>query len=298
MRDVQRLRLLLELDRRGSIAAVAEALHYSPSGVSQQLSQLETEAGVALLERVGRGVQLTDAGRLLAGHADEVVVRLERARAELAAFHDEPSGCLRIGCFQTAALTLVPSVLNQVSSHPSLRVEFTQVEPEEALPALLSRELDLVVGEEYPGFPVVISDAVERVDLCTDPMWLALPEGTDTAREPTVDDAMTVPWVMEPHHSTAREWATAVCRSAGFEPDVRFESSDMLMHRELVRSGRAAAFLPSMLCRNFPVQSPSGSLDHARTIFTVVRQGYEQHPAVLSVRRAFRKAATMSTRQG
>lgn len=292
MRDVRRLRLLLELERRGSIAAVAEALHYSPSGVSQQLSQLETEAGVPLLERVGRRVRLTDAGQLLAGHAYEIVVRLERAQAELAAFDDQPSGKLRIACFQTVALTLVPAVIDRLGHYPGLRIEFAQVEPEEALPALLARDFDLIVGEEYPGVPVAVSDAVDRLDLCPDELRLVLPK-RDSAGHASVllPNAAGLPWVMEPRGTRAREWATNLCRSAGFEPDVQFESSDMLVHRELVRRGQAAAFLPALLTRAFPVEGPSGSLGQSRTIFTLVRKGQERHPSILSVRSAFQQTA-------
>src|SRR5687767_11232013 len=106
MLDVRRLRLLRELHARGTIAAVADALQYTPSAVSQQLAVLEREAGVPLLERVGRGVRLTDAGRRLVEHADAVLARLEAAEAELAE-GTEVRGRVRVASFQTAARALV-----------------------------------------------------------------------------------------------------------------------------------------------------------------------------------------------
>src|SRR5690625_4103387 len=140
MLEIRRLRLLLELQRRGTIAAVAEALHFSPSGVSQQLALLESEVGVPLLDRVGRKVRLTEAAQLLAEHADEVIRQMERAEARVLALAGQTTGTVRIATFQTAALTLVPRTLDQLTGLNGVRIELTQIEPEEALPALLARD--------------------------------------------------------------------------------------------------------------------------------------------------------------
>ena len=291
MLEVRRLRLLYELERRGTIAAVAEALHFSPSGVSQQLAQLESEVGVPLLERVGRGVRLTDAGRLLAGHAGAVIRQLERAEAELSATRDRPGGTVRIAAFQTAALALVPPMLDRLAAHPGLRVELAQAEPEQALPALLARDFDLIVSEEYPGVPAPVSGDVDRVDLCQDEMELVLPLGDGSARDadplaPSADQA----WVMEPPGTMSREWATNVCRAAGFEPAVVFESGDMLVHRELAARGHAAAFLPRLLSQALPTALATHPMNQARTIFTLVRRGRETHASILAVREALGEA--------
>src|SRR3954468_16759912 len=104
MLDLQRLRLLRELDARGTIAAVADALQYTPSAVSQQLRTLEREAGVRLLERSGRGVRLTDAARVLVGHADALLELAALAEADLAAAAGVVSGRVRIAGFQSVAL--------------------------------------------------------------------------------------------------------------------------------------------------------------------------------------------------
>lgn len=301
MLEVRRLRLLYELDRRGTIAAVADALHFSPSGVSQQLAQLENEAGAALLERVGRRVRLTEAGRLLAAHAESVVRQLERAEAELVALEGRPVGTVRIAVFQTAALALVPSMLDRLASYPELRVEVAQLEPERALPALLARTFDLIVSEEYPGAPTPVSDRVDRDDLCSDELMLAVPD----ADIRSLADASAVPWTMEPAGTMARQWATGVCRTAGFEPDVRFETADMLAQRELVRRGHAAAFLPAMLLRTVPADVSTRAFGHSRTVFTLVRRGSETHPALIAVRSALsvstepnREAQLTSKRHG
>src|SRR3954454_14691660 len=106
--DVRRLRVLRELAARGTVAATAEALSFTPSAVSQQLAVLEREAGVALLEREGRRLALTDAGRTLVPHADPVLDQLERAETELAAASAEVSGSLRVGAFSSFARAVLP----------------------------------------------------------------------------------------------------------------------------------------------------------------------------------------------
>ena len=134
MLDVRRLRLLVELSQRGTLAAVAEALSYSPSSVSQQLSQLEREAGVPLLVQVGRRVQLTPQAELLVGHARAVLDRLEEAESDVARSLTAVGGTVRIAVFQSAAHAMVPQALTLLrGEHPALRVEVTEREPDVGL---------------------------------------------------------------------------------------------------------------------------------------------------------------------
>jgi DNA-binding transcriptional LysR family regulator len=297
--DLHRLRLLRELKHRGTLAAVAEALSYSPSSISQQLSVLEREAGVRLLEPVGRRVRLTAQAEILVAHTEAVLERLERAEADLAASLRDITGVLRVAAFQTAALALVPDALSALrDAHPGLRVEITQREPESALPALLARDFDVVVTEEYPGEPHPRPSGVEYVELGEDEIRLALP-GTvppDAALADLADLAALAdrPWVMEPAGTAARAWATRLCRDAGFEPDVRFESSDLLLHLRLVERGHAAALLPGLVWTDRPptvamARLPAGR--RVRRLFTATRRGGGAHPAV----RAFRAALAGGT---
>src|SRR3954449_4796435 len=124
MLDLRRLRLLRELAARGTIGAVAEALTYSPSAVSQQLARLQREAGGALLERVGRNVRLTAAAQTLVGHTEALLARLEAAEAELEGTAEDISGTLRVAAIQSACLYLLAPALRRLSAeHPVLRVE-------------------------------------------------------------------------------------------------------------------------------------------------------------------------------
>ncbi|MGW7368837.1 LysR family transcriptional regulator [Streptomyces sp. NPDC054841] len=300
MLDLHRLRLLRELKHRGTLAAVAAALAYSPSSVSQQLAQLESGVGVPLLEPVGRRVRLTPQAEILVAHTEALLERLEQAEADIATSLAELTGTLRIASFQTAALALVPAALTLIqASHPRLRVHVTQLEPETALPALLARDFDLVVGEEYPGSPGPRPDRIEQEELCTDTLRLALPGPGDPGEpQQALRRLAAHPWVMEPEGTVARQWALALCRDAGFEPDVRYESTDLLLHLRLVEEGHAAALLPDLVWHGrtptVPLRDlPSGRA--SRRIFTAVRSGGSRHPAVVACRAALQESARRAT---
>ncbi|MCO6006954.1 LysR substrate-binding domain-containing protein [Actinoallomurus purpureus] len=300
MFDLHRLRLLRELKHRGTLAAVAAALSYAPSSVSQQLSQLEAEVGVRLLEPVGRRVRLTEQAEILVAHTEAIFERLERAEAEISASLTDLTGTLRIASFQTAALALVPTALGLLRElHPHLRVHVTHMEPEKALPALQARDFDLVLAEEYPGNPNPRPAGLDQEDLLNDPLHLALPEPADGPMA-ALRSLADHPWVMEPEGTAARHWAMTLCRNAGFEPDVRFETTDLLLHLRLVEQGHAAAFLPDLVWSGQPPtvtlrQLPRGQ--RARRLFTAVRRGRSRHPAIEACRDALLRAVALRSSQ-
>ncbi|ROO86335.1 DNA-binding transcriptional LysR family regulator [Actinocorallia herbida] len=286
MLDLHRLRLLRELRQRGTLAAVAEALSYSPSAISQQLAQLETETGVVLLERAGRRVRLTEQAEILVRHTEKVLGQLELAEAELAASLREITGRLRIAVFQTAALALIPAAVTELAAaHPGLRLRVRQIDAEEALPALQARDFDLVVGEDYPDESQPRLPGLSWSPLGRDPLRLAVP---DSFAVEGLADLAGLPMAMEPDGTVPSRWARSVCRKAGFEADVRFESMDMLLHARLVETGHAASILPDLLWASVPAPSCLLTLPGApvRTIFTAVREGAERHPAVTACRAA------------
>jgi DNA-binding transcriptional LysR family regulator len=208
--DLHRLRLLRELEHRGTLAAVAAALSYSPSTISAQLAQLEREVGVPLLTPVGRRVRLTSEAKILVGHVEAVLERLERAEADIARSKTVLEGDLRIATFQTAARTLVlPALARLRRDHPGLRVYLTQQEPQRALPALLAHDYDLVLAEEYPGDPHPQLPGLHTELLTTDALRLATPPD---AEAPALHELAERAWVMEPDGTTARRWPS---RSAG-----------------------------------------------------------------------------------
>ncbi|MFK0085473.1 LysR family transcriptional regulator [Glutamicibacter sp. NPDC090743] len=283
--DLHRLQLLRELKRHGTLASVAQSMSYSKSTISAQLSQLEKETGVQLLEPSGRRVSLTVQAEILLAHAEVIFEQVEMAKGEIAASLEEIAGTLRIASFQTAALGLLPAVLERMErEHPRLRMEVTELEPERSLPALLAQEFDLVLAEEFPEHPQVRPAGLDREDLLLDRMHLATPRAWGCQ---TIEDLALRPWVMEPEGTAQRAWAVAVCRSAGFEPDVRFTATDVLLHARLVETELAAALLPDLLWyegRAKVVLCPLPG-DPARRIYTAARRGATGQPAV----RAFRK---------
>ena len=179
MMELRRLRLIHELARRGTIAAVAEALAYSPSSVSVQLAELEREAGVKLLRRVGRNVALTAAGWRLAEHAEAALTHDEAIRAELAMLGAGPRGLVRLTFVQSPALALLSATLARLAEvAPDVRAEVVQQETAPAIEALRSRAVDLVVGIEYDPVPVPRHRDVDRRDLIREEVLLAVPLGS------------------------------------------------------------------------------------------------------------------------
>lgn len=294
MLDLHRLRLLRELKHRGTLTAVAAALSYSPSTISQQLSQLEREVGVPLLQPDGRRVRLTAQAEILVGHTEAILHQLEAAESDIARSLTTLTGTVRVAAFQTATLALVPGMLTFLrDGHPELRVELVQLDSETALRALLNHDFDLAVGEEYPGQSVSRPGELERRELRTDRMRLAPPVGD--SRGPTVLSQLADhPWVMEPAGYASRSWSVELCRLAGFEPDIRYETSDILVHLRLVELGHAAAVLPDLIwfdrsptvpLHDIPLGAPS------RRVFTATRHGNSRHPAITACRDALEQAA-------
>lgn len=286
MLDLRRLRLLVELSRRGTVSAVAQALSYSPSTVSSQLGVLEKEAGVALLEPVGRRVRLTAAGELLVPYAVRLLAELERAEAGLAALGGEVAGSVRVAAFQSAVLALLPpTLLDLRGRHPDLRVEVTELEPDVSLPALAGGDFDLVIAEEYPGHPLPRTLGVHREDLLTDRLDLVVPRDWG---DRGLGDLAGRPLAMEPPGTPAREWAVRVCREAGFEPEVLVTTTDLQVQLRMVESGVAAALLPDLAegagrpgVRIVPLPGQP-----RRRVFTATRAGSHSRPAIGAVTEA------------
>ncbi|WP_333812348.1 LysR substrate-binding domain-containing protein [Timonella senegalensis] len=286
MLDVRRLRVLLELQQRETLADVAVALHQTPSAISQQLALLEKEVGTQLLRKVGRRVRLTPEAHTLANYASQLIDLLERAENEVSHSGSRLTGTIKVAVFQSAALAFMPQVLGELASlHPELRVTMTQREPETALRETWTRDFDLVIAEQYPGHAAPWHPDLDRVELTTDALRLAVP-ASGTVR--SLSDARTLPWVMEPRGAASRHWAEQACRVAGFEPDVRFETADLQAHIALIASGNAVAFLPGLMTVGAPAGVRLIDLpgNPRRTVFTSARASASERASIGAVRRA------------
>jgi len=252
MLDLHRLRLLQELEARYTVRATADALGYTPSAVSQQLAVLEREVGTALLERVGRNVHLTEAGRVLVRHARILLDASEAAEAEVAQVAaGQLAGVVRASAFQSAFLRIVaPAVRELALTHPRVRVEASELEVEQAVPALRLQALDVVVGDEYDDQPRPVHTDLARTELVRERVRLVLPLDHPLARRRKVPLARLrdQPWAACQPGTGHREMQIRTCRQlGGFEPDLRHASDDFLILLELVRTTGACALLPELV---------------------------------------------------
>lgn len=307
MLNLNRLRLLREVSMRGSLAAAASALEIDPSSVSHQLKVLGTEVGAPLLEPVGRGVRLTEAAQILVAHTETILGELESAEAEVARAQSTVSGTLRIASFQTAMHTIVPNALIRLrAEHPELEIVTAHISAEEALPALLARDFDLVLVETYPSRPGAVTAGVDVEAIGVDQLRLLTP-GREMGSLIQQTDAV---WVMEAADKPAGAWARAECRRAGFEPRIGFTTCDVALQVRLVeRRGLACALVPDLAllaadraketASTITVSDLAGA--PARRISTVVRRGSARTPSLVALRRALRTelkahlSATIST---
>lgn len=300
MYSLKRLRLLREVSTRGSLAAAAAALGQDPSSVSHQLKALEAEVGAPLLERVGRGVRLTEEALILVTRTEAVLSELEAAEAEIAEARHEVSGTVRIAAFQTALHTIVPGALARLArDHPDLTVETTHIRAEDGIPSLLSRDFDLVIEENYPSRPARRAEGVETETLGDDELCLITPAagGELDASGPSLAECAHHSWAMEPADTHAGHWSRAECRRAGFEPDVTTESSDVVFLVRLVASGLASALVPrlalhaaAMSTGTDPTEIAIGRLAEPanRRISTAIRRGSARTPRIIALRDALR----------
>jgi len=299
MLDLRRLRLLRELAARGTIGAVAESLSYSPSAVSQQLAQLEREAGVPLLERVGRNVRLTAAAQTLVTHTDALLARIEEAEADLEAAAEQVTGTVRVATFQSAGLYLLAPALRRLAAeHPALRVEVIDMEPEASMPAVALGSLDLALGDEYPFLPRPPDPRLDLVPLVEEQFRLMLPSD-----HPLAKDGRPVPvaalrdegWAIGKDHGHFAELVIRACRAlGGFEPDVRHRSDDLLMLLALVAHGQAVTLLPDLVRAEREPLVAVRDLAEAplrRTVLSAIRHGSARRPALIALLEALRGTA-------
>lgn len=247
MLNVGRLRVLVEVARRGSFSAAAEALSYTQSAVSQQVATLEAETGMTLLERHARGVRVTPAGHALVEHAEGILARLEAAEAELSAIAGLRAGRLRMASFPTAGATLMPlAIATFRAAYPEVELTLAEGEPEEISPRLRAGEFDLALLFEFEE-PEAL-EGLERVELLSDPMYLALPGPHRLARKSglRLADLRGEAWIQTSRESPCARHVVRCCHAAGFEPNVSFESDDYQTVQGLVAAGVGVALIPEL----------------------------------------------------
>jgi DNA-binding transcriptional LysR family regulator len=249
MLDVKRLRILREVAAQRSFSAAADALYLSQSAVSQQIATLEKEVGMQLLDRARGGPKLTDAGRVLVGHAEAAIARLDEAERELAAIAGLEGGQLRLASFPSASATVLTEAVSVFHGrHPKVRLSIAEAEPEQSLPRLKGGELDLALSFDYPSVPSAPDRDLELTLLLTESMHLALPKKHPLAERQVVPlaELSEERWLCGSRPSSCGEVVLRACRDAGFEPQVGFESDDYQVMQGFIAARLGFTLLPDL----------------------------------------------------
>jgi DNA-binding transcriptional LysR family regulator len=286
--DVRRLGILQALARYRTVRAAADALHLSPSSVSQQISVLEREAGVSLIEKEGRSVRLTSAAQVLIEHAHAIFAELESARSDLTACQDGTLGVTHAGGFASAIPALLaPAVARLHTEHPRWRVHLRQVEPEHSTDQLISGDLDLAITMAGPHLPRHDHPQIRLTHLLTEPYDAVLRTDDPLCRHEHVDiagDLSHRPWVVSAPGTAWFDRVTAAAHTAGFQPRAVHHVDDFTAAIGLVRAGLAVALLPRSVWEGHSqadvTARPITGGPPTRHVFAAVRRG-DQTPALL-----------------
>jgi DNA-binding transcriptional LysR family regulator len=280
--DLTRLKLLVELSRWETMAAVAEETGYGTSAVSKHLAILEREAGVQLLAADGRRVRLTPAGNRLVEHAKAILDRLEEARAELEGDTD-PSGTVRVASFGTAAEPLlVPALHRLAADHPLIDVHLYEHEPDTAVERVLADRMDLGIIYDYSLVPRELPSELTVHELGGEPLFLAVPaDGGRTAspaplRLKDVRALSEASWFANSRGEEDAELARRLCAAAGYTPRIAHRVDSVHIVTSLVAAGLGVALVPRLGIqpnRDDIVYRPAADVAGARRIFLISRHG-------------------------
>lgn len=295
MLNLERLRTLDALARHGSVSGAAEGLHVTTSAVSQQLSKLEREVGQQLVAKNGRGVRLTDAGRLLAEHAARILSQVELAQSDLEAHRGEVVGELRLAAFPTAARGLFPAALSQLrKAHPGLRATSREMEPEPAVLAVMRGDSDLAVVLDWYNRPLPMPDGLVKAVILDDTADVAMPAGHRHADRAEVDleDFADDDWVTWNKNEFCHEWLIHTLRSKGIEPRVAHRAEEHPTQLALVGAGLGVCVAPRLGrgpvpegVRTVPVRQPV-----RRQIYAVWRTDADRRPSIRAAVEALQEA--------
>ncbi|WP_413105115.1 LysR substrate-binding domain-containing protein [Streptomyces sp. Inha503] len=316
------LRSLVELTRRGTITAVAEALGYTPGGVSQQITALEKATGMQLLRRVGRRVELTDAGATLALHAERILTTEAEAVEALERTRNEISGTLRVGLFATAAAEILPPALRQVrETHPGVTVRSRDMDVDEVYDAVAGGSVDLALGLDYPDVPIPRDPSLRVRELSRERFSLAVPTGAMSGRsgrsgrlgqpgrsgqsgrpgqsgrsgrqKVSLADTRDLGWILPSVGSYYGRAVLTACRRAGFEPQVLHEVTDTAATLALVEAGVGVSVVTDLMLRLRPSNLDVLELNETmeRHIVVVCRSFAEHRPTVAALVDVLRASA-------
>jgi DNA-binding transcriptional LysR family regulator len=247
--DLRRLQALHALAQHGTIRAAADALHFTPAAVSQQLTALERETGTSLLVRTGRSIRLNEAGRTLAAHAEILLRQVSQAESALAAASGPTSGTVRLAAFPSAIATFVADAVGALrSTHPLIEVTVAEAEPEVAEPMLRANQVDLAVMHHYDLIPRSYPPGSPPILLLDEPMYVALPAAHALAgrRSISLRALRNEPWIVPAQALTCLELVERACGAAGFVPRPAARCTEYGAVLSLVGHGVGVALVPAL----------------------------------------------------
>lgn len=279
--------MLRALADHGTVTAAAEVLHLTPSAVSQQLAALESEVGQELLERRGRRVAITSAGRLLLSHTDVILTEVERAEQAMRRHADGVTGEIRVAAFATAiSLLVAPSLTRLRKSTPGLRLVVVDAEGHQGITQLLDGEVELAVAVEHRGAPRPDDERLTRIPLYAEPFDAILPAEHPLAHRPGIALAELAgdDWISTSVGNPVRDVIEMACEQAGFEPRAVHVSDDFRAVAALSATGAGVALVPRHALRGVDtagaVAVPLIDPVPTRRVFAAVRRAGADHPLI------------------
>jgi DNA-binding transcriptional LysR family regulator len=239
MVSLVQLRVIDAVRRHGSVTAAARELHYTQPSVSHHLSRLEAQTGARLLQRVGRGIRLTEAGHLLADRAAEIIGRVDSATAELSTLVGLNAGRVRLAGFGSVMSSLVPEAAAVLArQNPGLELGLTDTHPGDALQQLRAGHVDVALIFRYDE-TAPEEDSVRLVHLLDDPLFLLTTDGGTTLTE-----HKDTPWIAGCER--CRSHLVDMCEQVGFSPRLAYTTDDMVVMQSLVAAGMGVTTIPGL----------------------------------------------------
>lgn len=285
--DVPRLRLLNEVSIQGTLAGAARSLGITSSAVSQQISVLEREMGIQLLDRSPRGVALTGAGEVLVEHTRAILRLLEVTRAEMHQLSGELAGRVRIASIPSPARSILLEVSQKLAaSLPDLELTVNVLEPALSLDALINGAVDVAIVDLYDNVPIPFPDYLVTRELLHEALVLVAPPDRRLPAKVRLSDLKSERWVLPPEDGACGQAVRYACRAEGFEPDVRWQTEDLLLLVDAISTGQGISLLPPLSVDEAVAPVHVQSLDRprlSRRILAVARASDAKRPVVRAV---------------
>jgi DNA-binding transcriptional LysR family regulator len=294
MIDLPALASLQAVATHGSVVGAADALGFTPSAVSQQVKRLEKQTGVPLLERVGRGVMLTDHGRHLVEAGSRLLADLEEVESGLHQRAGTVVGRLRVTAFSTAMRGLVAPVVGDLRrDHPGLTLALTEREPWDTIDVVASGQSDLGVVHRWGDLPIAIPEHLATTVVAHDVADVVVRVDHPLAAHDRVSPRALVDedWIATPEGTICRQWLTRMYDGTGRLPRIAHQSMEFDSHLALVRAGLGIALVPRLGRQPLGeelVAVPAYDPEPTREVIAVHRRSMAESPAITAVLNALR----------